>query len=342
MVSPFRPPRCPYPDCPASHPENPFPWCRKGRFRRKCDGRHVQRFLCLTCRRRFSTQTFRFDYRLKKPRLHHLLFDEFVSKCTLRQSARLHGLSRKTVTHRLARIGRHCAEMQRHLLARAAQNGGLHGRFQLDELETFETDRRLQPLTVPVLIEQGSHFVVHTTVATLPARGGLTKRDRRRKEEREREFGKRRSGSRRVVIESLEVLRESTPSTSPLHIRTDRKPTYRSQLRRLFGDRLRHRRTSSKRKRSYANPRFPINHTLAMMRDGLSRLVRRNWAVSKRQQWLRLHLWIWVAWRNYIRGITVKTPGVTPAMALGVCPAKWSKRELFRWRSEFLDLHQVQ
>lgn len=341
MVSPFIPPRCPYPDCSASHPQNPFPWRRRGRFHRKCDGRSVQRFQCLTCERRFSSQTFRFDYRLKKPRLHFLLFDEFISKCTMRHSARLHGLSRKTVSHRLERIGRHCEKLHRHHLAHAAVKGGLSGVFQLDELETFETDRRLQPVTVPVLIERSSYFVLHTAVASLPARGGLVPRDRKRKEEREERFGKRRSGSSRVVRESFEVLREAAASRPPLLIQTDRKKTYQSLLTRVFGDRAQHHRISSKAKRSYTNPLFPINHTLAMMRDALSRLVRRNWANSKKRSRLRPHLWVWVVWRNYVRGITVKAPKVTPAMALRVSKEKWSKRDLFRWSSEFLDLHQV-
>ena len=342
MVSSFIPPRCPYSDCPASHDHNPFPWRRKGRFWRKCDGRSVQRFQCLTCERRFSSQTFRFDYRLKKPRLHFLLFDEFISKCTMRQSARLHGLSRKTVSHRLDRIGRHCEGFHRHLLARAAVQGGLLGIFQLDELETFETDRRLQPITVPVLIESSSYFVLHIAVAPLPARGGLTARNRLRKEEREERFGKRRSGSRGVVRESFEVLREMAVSRMPVWIQTDRKHSYRSLLRRVFGDRAQHHRTSSKAKRSYSNPLFPINHTLAMLRDGLSRLVRRSWAVSKKGSRLRPHLWMWVVWRNYVRGITVKAPRTSPAMALGVCSKKWGKQDLFRWSSEYLDLHQVQ
>ena len=338
----FQPRRCPYSDCSASRPGNPFPWCRKGHFRRKCDGRRVQRFLCLTCRRRFSTQTFRFDYRLKKPRLHHVLFDEFISKCTMRQAARLHGLSRKTVAHRLELLGRHCEIFHRHVLGRAARKAGLDGTFQLDELETFETDRRLQPLTVPVLIERKSYFVLHTSVAPLPARGKLSGRDRARKLRREAVFGKRRSGSTRVVRESFEVLRAAVPSDIKVRVQTDRKRSYASTLGRLFGGRLVHQRTSSKARRSYSNRLFPINHTLAMMRDGLSRLVRRSWAAAKKASRLRRHLWMWVAWRNYLRGITVRAPQTSPAMALGICAEKWRKRDLFCWRAEFLEVMEVQ
>jgi hypothetical protein len=255
----------------------------------------------------------------------------------MRQSARLQGLSRKTVAHRLELMGRHCRDLHAHLFSRALRRAKLLGIFQLDELETFETDRRLQPLTVPVLIERKSYFVLHTAVAPLPARGRLSPRDRERKAEREARFGKRKSGSTKVVRESFERLRESVPRCGLVRVQTDRKKSYGSILRRLFGARLVHQRTSSKARRSYSNRLFPINHTLAMMRDGISRLVRRSWAAAKKRCRLERHLWMWVVWRNYVRGITVEAPRTSPAMALGICAEKWRKRELFRWKCEFLE-----
>ncbi|MCK6445681.1 MAG: hypothetical protein L6Q99_04755, partial [Planctomycetes bacterium] len=64
----FHPKFCPRPDCP-SHAGSPFLFRRRGYFRRRCDTRKVPRFLCLTCSRGFSSQTFRVDYRLKRPDL---------------------------------------------------------------------------------------------------------------------------------------------------------------------------------------------------------------------------------------------------------------------------------
>ena len=62
----FRPALCPRPDCPSLLSDH-HRWRHKGRFQRRCDGRSVQRFLCLECRRTFSTQTFRLDYRQQNP-----------------------------------------------------------------------------------------------------------------------------------------------------------------------------------------------------------------------------------------------------------------------------------
>ena len=138
----FQPRSCPRPDCP-SRSSGHHRWCFKGGFVRACDGRTVQRFLYRECRRTFSTQTFRVDYRLKKPQLNHALFGPFISKVTHRQAARVVGCSRGTVAHRLKLLGEHCREFHRSRLARAAAGGGISGKFQLDELETFEHSRRL-------------------------------------------------------------------------------------------------------------------------------------------------------------------------------------------------------
>jgi hypothetical protein len=185
---------------------------------------------------------------------------------------------------------------------------------------------------MPVLIERKSYFVVDLETAELPCRGRLSEEDRLRKEEREREHGVRRSGSRRAVSKCIETLASHHARQGPVRVQTDKKSTYTTILARQFPGRLEHKRHSSKAKRDYANPLFPINHTLAMMRDGISRLVRRTWAASKLRARLERHAWIWVVWRNYVRGITNRAPRVTPAMALGVESKRWKPSEICSWR----------
>jgi transposase-like protein len=327
----FLPRHCPILDCP-SHTSHHFRWRRKGRFKRQCDGRSVPRFLCLECGHTFSSQTFRVDYRLRKPKLHLALFKDFISKTTMRQSARTLDCSRHTVAHRLSLLGQHCRDFHRSMLERARARGGIEGIFQLDELETFEHSRRLKPVTVPVLIERSSYFVLHAGCAPLPPRGRLSPAWRKRKEELELREGKRRSGSLAAVRESFDCLARLHRARGLVAVQTDRKSSYAANLKRIFGDRLRHERHSSQAARNYSNPLFPINHTLAMMRDGVSRLVRRTWAASKLRERLETHLWIWIAYRNYVRGITNRARHTTPAMALGIDHAKWRREELLAWR----------
>ncbi len=329
----FHPAHCPYSPCPSRLGRGRFTCHRKGSFFRKTDGRWVQRFLCHSCGRRFSTQSFRLDYRLHRPQITAMIFELLVSKTTLRQISRVIGCCRATVEHRLRLLAGHARSFHGQRLEEARARGGLVGTFQLDELETFEADRRLMPVTVPVLIERRSYFLLHVDTAPMAARGRLSPAKRRQKEALEKGRGKRRSGSRQAVERTLLVLRDLLPPGDLLNIQTDRKSSYRTLVQQLFERRLGcHVRESSRRPRDYRNVLFPINHTLAMMRDGVSRLVRRSWAASKIRERLEMHLWVWVVYRNYLRGVTNEVAEVTPAMAAGVVGKRWRRAELLRWR----------
>ena len=215
--------------------------------------------------------------------------------------------------------------------------------FQLDELETFETDRRLQPVTMPVVMERKSRYMLHFETAALPARGGLSPSLELKKIEREKRFGKRKSGSRRAVKQCVEVLAEHRAPNACLVIQTDLKATYPGILADVFAPgTFVHSTTSSKKKRDTKNPLFAINHTFAMLRDGISRVVRRTWGNAKLRQRLELHAWIYLAWRNYVRGVTNKRSKVTPAMAIGVEREQWTKRDLLRWSARFPLLLSIQ
>jgi transposase-like protein len=324
----FQPTFCPRPACPA-HAGASFRWHRDGFFRRRADGRRVQRFRCRTCRHRFSSQSFRLDFRLQKPHLNSLILACLVSKVTHRQTARVLRINRKTVLRRLLLFGPALHQLHRVFLARARRNGGLFGTFSLDELETYEHNRRLRPLTLPVLIHRPTRFVVHAEVGQIPARGGLSPHDARLKLAQ----GPRPSESRRVVDRCFAVLKSVHDPKELLQLVTDRKSTYPSIVKRHFGNRIAaHVREAAKTPRNRANPLFAINHTLASMRDHLSRLVRRTWAASKRRDRLELHAWIWIAWRNYVRPISNRLAPISAAMMLGLAHRRLDPADLLRWR----------
>lgn len=328
---PFQPPSCPNFACPSRRDAVPFRWQRRGSFRRACDGKLVCRYHCLACRKGFSTQTFRVDFRLKKPRIDDAIFASFVSKVSHRQCARMLGVKRATVERRLRRYGEQCRELHAVRLRRHE----LAGIFQLDEAETFETDRRERPLTLPVLIERDSRFIVHAETAPIAAR--RSRNSKRRIDSPP--TARRRSRSNEAVRRCFEALARCLGSDSSPRVQTDRKATYPVLLERVFGARrVRHERTSSKRRRDRRNPLFAINHTLAMLRDGVSRLVRRTWAHAKLAKRLELHLWIYVAWRNYVRGVTNRDRLRTPAMKLALETEPWSVRGLLHWSAWFPSL----
>ena len=328
----FKPPFCPNSVCQSETHGDSFHYCRRGSYKRKCDGRRIPRFYCLTCDRGFSSQTFRGNFRYRLPILHHSLMGLLCSKVTRRQAARILGVNRKTVERRFKRFSKVARDFHFAQLEKKKIHGGIRGCFQIDELETFEHNRRIKPVTLAVTMERRTYFVMGAFAGAMASRGGLNEKYKIRKLEIEELEGKRRSQSRLVIRKSFQRLNNYLAERTMVFLQSDRKNTYRTELRRATGNRIRsHERISSKDRRDYHNPLFPINHTLAMMRDGLSCLVRRSWGASKKRSGLSRHCWIWIAWRNYVRGITNKTK-TTPAQALGVCARAVEIKDIYFWR----------
>jgi transposase-like protein len=328
-MSAFHPHFCPHSDCPSRTGAALFRCHRDGFFPRAVDGRRVQRFFCRACRRRFSAQSFRLDFRQRKPQINSALLGCFVSKVTHRQTARILKIDRKTVHRRLRLWGPALRELHEAFLTRAVHNGGLFGVFSLDEMETYEHDRRLKPVTVPVLIHCDTRFILHMEVGQLPARGGLTGHDLVRK----RLQGPRPSESTLMVRRCFETLKRVHDPHRLLQIVIDQKRSYRPEIRALFHNRIAALVTeSSKSARNTSNPLFPINHTLAMLRDNVSRLVRRTWAASKLKAELVHHAWIYAAWKNYVRPVVNYLQKISPAMQLRLHDRKLTLADLLRWR----------
>ena len=98
---------------------------------------------------------------------------------------------------------------------------------------------------------------------------------------------------------------------------------------------MQQRQVSSKARRNTSNPLFPINHKLAETRDHVSRLVRRTWAAAKKRARLDQHLWVWIAWRNYVadwRSEPAAKRATSAAVQVKAERRKLSLKEFLRWR----------
>src|SRR5689334_504435 len=327
----FQPAFCPC-ERPVCDGTEGFQYQRRGTYRRTCDGRVVQRYQCKRCKRTFSTQTFRVDRGLRRPSIDFLIFLGLVSKESQRQMVRKYHCGRGAIARRMKRYGKHCRAFHERALRSREGSLAWDGQFQLDELETYETDRRLKPVTVPTLVHLPSRCILHAAVGTLPARKPLSPRKLKQLEQIEAEVGKRRSESHAKVGECFEMLKEITKTEKVVHVGTDQKPSYATILKKKIGERLVHQRTHSKQPRTIKNPLFLVNHTFAMLRDGLGRLVRRNWGATKEREKLAWHLWLYIGWRNYVRPITNKRPHETAGMVAGLISKMLEPCELLQWR----------
>lgn len=325
-LSSFVPAICPHDDCGASSsPDRPF-FQRWGSYRAACRNHAVPRFRCRSCKRTFSRQTFRYDYRQKKPHLDPDLLQLFVSGVGIRQAGRVLGVTRTTVTRKFSRIGAHCRWFHDDI-ARGI-SGHLH--LQFDELETFEHCRLSKPVTMGTLIEADTRFIIEQGNGAIRP-GGRKSSQARRLIAR---HGVRPAESRACVAAIFRRGSARIGKDAAVVLTTDRKTSYVPIAKEFLGDRLRrHSRHSGKLPRGPNSPLFPINHTNAMWRDNLSRLRRRSWLASKKRSCLDLHAWIFVVYRNYIRP-RFNGEAETPAQRLGLVGRALTVQDVLSWRHD--------
>ena len=329
----FTPPRCPYRHC--AHHVAPTPdaswFARHGHYKPQCRPHPVPRFRCKGCGRCFSRQTFRMDWHDHRPDLNARLYELLASGVGLRQSSRLLGLSRRCLELKFRKIARHLRRL--HLnLQEPLPAGSI---LQLDELETFEEMRTLRPLTVPVVIERDSRYIIWAESAPIPARHKQTRHGKQRADELKR-WGKRPDGSPRACLRTLSRAAALSKQLKAIVIQTDKKRSYPGLIHKAFGRRrwIAHETTDSTRMRNVSNPLFAINQTEAIARDLMGRLRRQSWLASKKRRYLDLALAMFMTWRNLVRK-RFNYDTISSAEALGFVRRRMTEEELCSWRQDW-------
>jgi transposase-like protein len=327
----FEPPRCPYPACAMHHSPVPGFFRRKGFYRPKCRAHPVPRFCCRHCKQGFSRQTFRMDYRDHRPDLNAALFMLLAAGLGLRQSARLLQLSRNCTAQKFRKLARHLRRQNRNLRGPLPAGSSL----QLDELETYEGRRGTRPLTLPLVIERQSRFIIAARAAPIRPSGAMTPARLRAVAADEARFKRRPSRSRPAVRAVLRRAAALCREQTTVLLETDEKSTYPNLARAAFGaERLVHATTNSRLARMTWNPLFPINHTEAMARDLNGRLRRESWLVSKLRWFLNLQLELFAAYRNFVRR-RFNRDKESPAQLLGFVDQRMRPTQLLSWRQDW-------
>lgn len=330
----FTPPRCPNRSCLLHTVPHPRFYWRNGTYTPDCRAEPQPRFKCRNCRRSFSRQTFRQDYCDRRPASNQALFHLLTSGTGLRQAGRVLGLAPSSVQHKMRKMARSCRWLQRNLARRLPA-----GRtYLLDEEETYAR-ASIRTLTVPIVMEKESWFLVAATAG--PIRRLARKGSKRRmwQDHDERRHGRRRDRSRSCVRGVLARLERMVPD-GPITLLTDEKSSYATLAKERFGARLQHVTTAGTAARTTRNPLFPINTTIAMSRDNMGRLRRKSWLVSKSPSRLRGHLQIFLVYRNFVRQRFNRDGdrNITAATSLGLVPRALRVSEVLRWRQDWGDL----
>ena len=257
---------------------------KDGHFFRKSDRKFVQRYYCETCDKHFSSATHSDCYKQKKRHMNGLIEKQLSAVVTQRETARILGINKKTVARKLIFLG------QRAKKKLMAFNCSLPKAqvVVFDDMETFE-HTKLKPLSIGLMVEEGSRRILGYNVARMPSKGLLAKLSVKK-------YGKRadeRDHKRRDLFKKLRPL-----LTAVCTIKSDESPFYQRPIRKCFPKAL-HKTFKGREgcvvgqgelKKIGFDPLFSLNHTCAVLRARVSRLVRRTWCTTKKPELLDLHL----------------------------------------------------
>ena len=265
---------------------------RYGRFYRTSDSTWVQRWRCNGCLRVSSTSTYDFSYRQKKRQKNRAVVGMLVSGVSLRRTALLLRLNRKTPV-RILGIETKRSEK---LLIDTNEAAARASIIEFDDLETFE-HTKCKPLSVTLAVEHKTRRILGLEVSRMAANGRLAAKSRGL-------YGKRRD-ERRLGRERL--FEKIKPLVSPdALIKSDQNPYYVAAVRRHF-PLAKHQRFKGKRssltgqgeiKKVKFDPLFSLNHTCAMLRANVNRLFRKTWCTTKRSGRLYAHLILYAEFHN--------------------------------------------
>ena len=284
---------CPY--CLGKREEGAVQFVRYGFFLRTSDGRSVQRFRCQSCRHTFSQATSHSWFRQKKRMKNHYVKTLLASNVSMRRTARILNLNRKTVTRKLRSLGFEAERWIQRSNQRVYREQKC-STLEFDDLETIE-HTKCKPLSITLAVEHQTRRILGVEVARMPAKGLLVEKSLRK-------YGPRaddRAARREALFQRIQEYVDPKAT-----IKSDENPHYVATVRSYFPE-ARHLRYEGKRgantgqgelKKVKFDPLFSLNHTCAMYRANTARLIRKTWCTTKRPEHLRAHLYIYAQYHN--------------------------------------------
>lgn len=141
--------------------------CKKdGYYFRKDDSRKIQRYKCQRCLKKFSASTHTLEWKQKKRRVNHSLFQILSSGVSMRRSALILRIHKTTVERKLRYLAQKARSDHAEFLNKIAVSKTVH--LQFDDLITTE-HTKLKPLS----IDAKRRFILCTSVSRIPAFGHL-------------------------------------------------------------------------------------------------------------------------------------------------------------------------
>lgn len=264
----------------------------KGYYYRKSDSRLIQRFFCKKCKRGFSRASFSTCFGQNKRRVNEPLRKLLCSGVSLRRSAILLNVHRKTVVRKFIFLGINAVKRNKEFTLN--QKNVLS--VQFDDLETSEHSK-CKPVSVSLVVKHPEREILGFRVSQMPSKGLLAKISREKYGYR---ADKRPQGWLSLLKELRPIIDEKAEFLS------DKNPLYPSVLKKVFPNST-HTCVKGQRgcvagqgelKKITYDPLFSLNHTCAMLRANINRLFRRTWCTTKKMEFLVYHIALYVQFHN--------------------------------------------
>ena len=268
-------------------------WRVHGRFYRRSDSRFIVRWICTRCRKTSSQATLHPCYRQKKRRKNFPLYQLLCSGVSLRRAAKLLNIHRTTVVRKFRFLAEQAR--RRHEAFLKELEATPLDLVQFGEMETFEHSK-LKPLSIPLAVTK-KRVILGAGVATMPAKGLIADKSRKK-------YGKRKDERGKAISDLLSRLKGLVVEN--VKIKTDQCPRYPPLIAKFF-PLATHETTAGLRgcvvgqgelKATSWDPIFSLNHTAAMFRANLNRLFRRTWCTTKTKQGALDHLALYIDYHN--------------------------------------------
>jgi len=213
-----------------------------------------------------------------------------ASEVSHRRIALILGINRKTVRRKQAFLAEEAKiKHQRRF------SGECFERIQFDDLETIE-HTKLKPVSVTIVVTN-DRKILGFKVARIPAKGLLANLSRKKYGVRPNEAIQKRhelfSELKGLIYPKAIVESDCHPHYPQVikkHLPDCQHLTYMSERASVAGQ--------GELKHKKFDPIFKINHTLAMFRANVHRLIRRTWNTTKCLTSLEEQLWIYLDFHN--------------------------------------------
>ena len=213
----------------------------------------------------------------------------------MRRCARLLNIHRTTVERKLVYLARKAELSQQAFLASIK---GQVNQLQFDDLITSEHSK-LKPLTVSLAVDAERRWILGVEVESLAAFGTLAELSRKK-------YGRRPTRH----LEALQRLFTNiAPTIAPRAlVESDEHTNYPPVVASFLPGRI-HQRYPGGRgaivgqgelKKLRFDPIFTLNHTCAMLRANINRLIRKTWCTTKKAEMLQRHLMIYLDFHNQV------------------------------------------